>query len=358
MSINRAARQVVGQGVFSLTFEGVACRFRRHSCVSRAISPQRCRCAGWDHAPWHPLRWAAWVLALDADYVYNLENGSQTDKRTTQKNDAKERRRRSRRTSMRKMPLTCLWVLVAAGCSSEVSSHGVGGSGGSGGSDRDAGGATGTGGARGSGGMTGSGGSSNGRGTGGGTATGGAAATGGATGSGGAATGPGGQGGHTNPLGQAQIDAFVLAHNQARGGPLNPTPSPALPPVTWDPVLADVAYNYLSKCQGTPLVNHNANRTTDYAALGGTVYVGENIFGTTANTVSPADAVSSWMSEAPLFDYATGDFGAAGHYTQIVWRTSVRIGCAIVNCPTTIMYHDSVLCDYAPGGNIIGQKPY
>jgi hypothetical protein len=182
----------------------------------------------------------------------------------------------------------------------------------------------------------------------------------------GGANGPGGSGGnggnggnggaHTNPLLQAQIDAFVAAHNAARSGPLNPTPSPALPPVSWDAVLADVAYNYLSQCQGTTLVDHNANRTTDYAALGGTDYVGENIYATTGTAV-PGDAVSDWMSEASSFDYATDDLSTAGHYTQVVWRASVRIGCAIVDCPK-LTYSDSVLCDYAPGGNIEGQKPY
>src|SRR5262245_50182220 len=78
------------------------------------------------------------------------------------------------------------------------------------------------------------------------------------------ATGGGGQSGggggasHTNPLSQDLIDAFVAAHNQARSSPLDPPPSPSLPPVTWDAVLADVAFNYTSRCEGSGgLVNHN-----------------------------------------------------------------------------------------------------
>ena len=63
------------------------------------------------------------------------------------------------------------------------------------------------------------------------------------------------------------------------------------------------------------------------------------------------------MSEASSYDYTTNNITAAGHYTQVVWRASVRIGCAIVDCPS-LMYHTSVLCDYAPGGNITNQKPY
>jgi hypothetical protein len=124
-------------------------------------------------------------------------------------------------------------------------------------------------------------------------------------------------------------------------------------------VLADSAYNYTAKCMGSGgLLSHNANRSTDYQALGGTdSYVGENIYGTSGNTTTPADAVNAWMSEASSYDYNTNNIMAAGHYTQVVWRASVRIGCAIVNCPA-LTYHERVLCDYAPGGNITNQKPY
>jgi len=182
--------------------------------------------------------------------------------------------------------------------------------------------------------------------------------TGGSSGSAGSPTGTGGQsGGQTNPLTPDVIDAFVAAHNQARSGPLNPTPSPPLPPVSWDAILADSVYGYAIGCQGTNgLLSHNADRSADYQALGGSGYVGENIYGTSGNA-TPAGAMALWMSEASSYDYNSGTFGDAGHYTQIVWRTSVRIGCAIVDCPA-LTYHNTVICDYAPGGNISGQRPY
>ena len=187
--------------------------------------------------------------------------------------------------------------------------------------------------------------------------------TSGGAGSGGGAagtTGTAGQpGGTTNPLAQDVIDAFVAAHNQARGGPLNPTPSPPLPPVSWDAILGDSVYNYAVRCQGSgDLLSHNANRSTDYQTLGGSGYVGENIYGSSGRGVATRDAAMAlWMSEASSYDYASGNIGSAGHYTQVVWRDSVRIGCAIVDCPA-LTYHNTVICDYAPGGNITGQKPY
>ena len=186
------------------------------------------------------------------------------------------------------------------------------------------------------------------------------AGSGGSSGIGGGPTGAGGgpSGAHTNPLAQDVIDAFVAAHNQARSGPLMPPPSPALPPVSWDAILADSVYDYAIECRGANgLLSHNADRSADYQALGGSGYVGENIYGSSGSGAMAADAVSLWMSEASSYDYASGNIGSAGHYTQIVWRDSVRIGCAIVDCPA-LTYHNTVICDYAPGGNISGQKPY
>jgi len=178
-----------------------------------------------------------------------------------------------------------------------------------------------------------------------------------ATGTGGGAAGTGAVSNHTNPLSQSLIDAFVKAHNDARRSMLVPKPSPELPLVAWDALLADTAYNYLSKCQSTDgsRVDDNSTRTKEYAALGGSGYVGENIFASSASSVDPSDAVDSWMSEAS--DYMPGDVTSAKHYTQVVWRASVRVGCAIVNCPS-VRLHNTVLCEYAPGGNIAGQSPY
>ncbi len=46
-----------------------------------------------------------------------------------------------------------------------------------------------------------------------------------------------------------------------------------------------------------------------------------------------------------------------GHYTQLVWANSNRVGCARVTCPS-MTYKYNILCDYAPAGNYVGQWPY
>ena len=50
------------------------------------------------------------------------------------------------------------------------------------------------------------------------------------------------------------------------------------------------------------------------------------------------------------------------HYTQIVWRSSVGLGCAQQRCTTNSPFGNGewffVVCNYDPAGNFVGQRPY
>ena len=46
----------------------------------------------------------------------------------------------------------------------------------------------------------------------------------------------------------------------------------------------------------------------------------------------------------------TGDFSAVGHFTQIIWPTSQRVGCATASNRAS----DYLVCRYWPAGNIVG----
>ena len=137
---------------------------------------------------------------------------------------------------------------------------------------------------------------------------------------------------------QAWLDAQNAVRQNAK-----PVPSPPLPALTWSADAAAVATAWAQHC----VYQHNANRGAR----------GENIAANApVGSWSLQGVVNAWAGEAADYDYATNS-GNAGHYTQVVWRDSVRIGCAIVDCPA-LTYHNTVICDYAPGGNISGQKPY
>ena len=52
----------------------------------------------------------------------------------------------------------------------------------------------------------------------------------------------------------------------------------------------------------------------------------------------------------------------AGHYTQVVWAKSLRIGCGVTYCPSlkgSFLKNGMIIgCRYLPGGNYMGQAPY
>jgi hypothetical protein len=151
---------------------------------------------------------------------------------------------------------------------------------------------------------------------------------------------------------QNQVRAMVNTSGVAGG---------ALSPLAWEDSLAATAAAWVARCQdndGNGLVDHNPDRSTGHP-----YYVGENIFSSTA-TASAYEAVLlpvyGWAAEAAHYHYDTNtcDAGAiCGHYTQIVWRTTQKVGCAIGRC-SGLAYPSTIVCDYGPGGNVTGQKPY
>jgi hypothetical protein len=45
---------------------------------------------------------------------------------------------------------------------------------------------------------------------------------------------------------------------------------------------------------------------------------------------------------------------AVGHYTQMIWRTTARIGCGLAEGTNSQV----LVCRYAPPGNICGHSPF
>jgi len=131
----------------------------------------------------------------------------------------------------------------------------------------------------------------------------------------------------------------------------------ALPPLSWDDSLAATAAAWVAKCTDTDhdgLVDHNEGRSTGHPW-----YVGENIYAS-SGTASAHDAVFAWADEVAHFHYDTNSCDAnqaCGHYTQVVWRASENVGCAIGNC-AGLRFKSTIVCDYGPGGNFNNQKPY
>jgi pathogenesis-related protein 1 len=154
-----------------------------------------------------------------------------------------------------------------------------------------------------------------------------------------------GPGGDVEP---PELMGTLAAHNQVRQ-------QVGLPALSWDPALAATAKAWAMKCMDTDgdgLLDHNGGRSPSPS-----MYVGENIYGATRGATGPA-AVSAWASEAANYNYSSNTCtGVCGHYTQLVWRETTRVGCALHEC-AGLRFSSTVACDYAPGGNVNDRRPY
>ncbi|KAM7259495.1 hypothetical protein ACFE04_015236 [Oxalis oulophora] len=135
-------------------------------------------------------------------------------------------------------------------------------------------------------------------------------------------------------------NAFLEPHNAARAT-LN------LAPLVWDQTLASYAQGYANE------------RKDDCELIHSNGPYGENIFWGSGSGWKPAQAVLAWMDEGKYYNYESNscDEGEeCGHYTQVVWRDTTSLGCALVNCLGGRGVF--VTCNYDPPGNYYGEEPY
>jgi hypothetical protein len=87
---------------------------------------------------------------------------------------------------------------------------------------------------------------------------------------------------------------------------------------------------------------------------------GENIWWGTTGAFTYAQMVDFWGGEKKDFKYGvfpdcrTHRTAVVGHYTQMVWKNTVSVGCALASNGKT----DYLVCRYSPPGNVEGEKPY
>ncbi|XP_027346994.1 pathogenesis-related protein 1-like [Abrus precatorius] len=130
---------------------------------------------------------------------------------------------------------------------------------------------------------------------------------------------------------------YVSAHNDARS-------EVGVQGLSWNDTVAQYAQNYANK------------RKSDCQLIHSNGPYGENLAGSTGD-VSGVDAVKLWVDEKSYYDYESNSCvgGECGHYTQVVWRNSIHLGCAKVRCDNGGTF---VICNYDPRGNYIGERPY
>jgi pathogenesis-related protein 1 len=75
--------------------------------------------------------------------------------------------------------------------------------------------------------------------------------------------------------------------------------------------------------------------------------------------VTTAKVVDDWAGERADYNYKDNSCAKGkmcGHYTQVVWRSTTTVGCAIAVCSDTL--EQIWVCQYQPPGNWVGEKPY
>jgi pathogenesis-related protein 1 len=137
--------------------------------------------------------------------------------------------------------------------------------------------------------------------------------------------------------GGAQKPDILAAHNAVRA-------RVGMPSLAWSGRLAARAQDWADTLLARNQFAHRPNSP-----------YGENIFEITGGAATSAQVVSDWASEARDYDYASNRCrGVCGHYTQIVWRTTKEVGCAVARGRGREIW----VCNYDPPGNYVGERPW
>lgn len=141
---------------------------------------------------------------------------------------------------------------------------------------------------------------------------------------------------------QKPKDEWLEAHNIARA-------EQDLIPLVWSPVVARSARKWaLQLAEEGCAMYHDRNNK-----------FGENLAMSWGKTHSPTAVTGWWTNEKQWYDYDSNSCmpgKACGHYTQVMWRKTRELGCAIVQCgeENKAVY----VCRYNPPGNYVGQWPW
>lgn len=140
--------------------------------------------------------------------------------------------------------------------------------------------------------------------------------------------------------------SMMMRHNAARK-------AVGAPPLVWDNALEASARKYAGVLAQTGRFQHDP-ANNGYGAQG------ENLWMGTRGAFGYDEMVGGWINERKNFktgifpdNSRTGNWGDIGHYTQIIWPTTTKVGCAIASNAQ----NDFLVCRYSPGGNIVGRNP-
>lgn len=151
---------------------------------------------------------------------------------------------------------------------------------------------------------------------------------------------------NTNSVGLTgeEVQKLLTEHNRVRS-------AVGVEAVIWSPDLAAYAQQWADYLGNECRIEHRP-KEGEWQGL-----YGENLFAGTAGYYDVGDGVQAWESERQFFkgDAITlANVQQVGHYTQLVWRRTTRVGCGKTECHGRII----LVCNYAPPGNVVDEVPY
>jgi uncharacterized protein YkwD len=132
---------------------------------------------------------------------------------------------------------------------------------------------------------------------------------------------------------------MLEAHNAARD-------RVGVPPLIWSNQLEAAAREWAESLLASGEFRHRPKNS-----------YGENLCDIRGGKATPVQVVDEWTAEAKDYDLAKNACRAGavcGHYTQVVWEKTKRIGCAAAHAGRREVW----VCNYDPPGNWARERPY
>jgi Cysteine-rich secretory protein family len=140
----------------------------------------------------------------------------------------------------------------------------------------------------------------------------------------------------------------LAAHNRERN-------AMGIAPLQWDERLATDAAAWAEHLTRVGYLTHSPDNPYDDDPQG------ENLWAGTSGHYGLEAMVGLWIAEKRNFksgvfpdNSRTGNLEDIGHYTQLVWRSTGKVGCALARGRGD----EFLVCRYSEGGNVIGERPF
>jgi uncharacterized protein YkwD len=133
--------------------------------------------------------------------------------------------------------------------------------------------------------------------------------------------------------GMAYEPPILVAHNRVRA-------EHCAPPLVWSDALAAEAAAWAAHLSSKGCAfKHSSSEH------------GENLAAGTTGSIDDDAVVAMWAAEEEHYDFRNPAFSMrSGHFTQVVWKDTMAVGCAQVTCGRL----DTWVCNYDPAGNVEG----